>query len=135
MASDPERSLLIGGVASVTLSAREAAQRPDGERQVSRRYQSSVFGAALELRGFSDWVLHADLEKAVDAFLDYGVFAASWRRREGATVTATPLAGCRMRGSCVSFGYALLARGETLPAGTDLRAADARPAAPARLRI
>lgn len=34
---DPERSLLVGGIASVTLSAKEAEARADGLRQVQRR--------------------------------------------------------------------------------------------------
>ena len=51
---DHDRSLLVGGVASVTLSAREAEARPDKLRQVSRRYGTAVFGTAVELRGYAD---------------------------------------------------------------------------------
>ena len=53
----PERSLLVGGVASVTLSGREAAEREDGRRQVQKRCGRPVFHTAIELRGFSDWVV------------------------------------------------------------------------------
>ena len=35
--NDHDRSLLVGGINSVTLSAREAEARPDKLRQVSRR--------------------------------------------------------------------------------------------------
>lgn len=112
--NDPERSLLCGGVASVTLSAREAEARPDKLRQVSRRYGSSVFGAALELRGYEDWIFHHDLETAVDKFLDFTPFAASWRKREAEAVVATPLLACRQPGSSVGFAYARLRRGESL---------------------
>ena len=48
LCGDPERSVLIGGVASVTLSAREAEARPDKLRQVSRRYHEPVFGVVVE---------------------------------------------------------------------------------------
>ena len=34
--------------------------------QVSKRYGEPVFGAAVELRGYHDWILHEDLEDAVD---------------------------------------------------------------------
>ena len=74
---DHDRSLLVGGVASVTLSAREAEARPDKLRQVSRRYGTAVFGTAVELRGYTDWIVHEDLEAAVDSYLDYVPFEAS----------------------------------------------------------
>lgn len=121
IASDPERSLLVGGIGSVTLSAREAEARADGLRQVSKRLQPSVFGAAVELRGFTDWILHADLETAIDRYLDYQPFRASWRTKErglGAdTVLATPVVGCRQQGSAVGFAYARLRVGEKLAQG------------------
>ena len=120
IASDPERSVLIGGVTSVTLSAGEAAKRADKERQVSRRCQSTVFGTAVELRSFGEWIIHRDLEKAVDAYLDYAPFGASWRKRSSADdgvlerVICAPLVGVRQRGSIGSFGYAALKKGEEL---------------------
>ena len=88
LCADPERSVLIGGVSSVTLSAREADARPDKLRVVSRRYGNAVFGAAIELRGFTDWVIHSNLEAAVDAFLDFRPFSAAWRATE--TVEPNP---------------------------------------------
>jgi hypothetical protein len=88
LCADPERSVLIGGVSSVTLSAREADARPDKLRVVSRRYGNAVFGAAIELRGFADWVVHSNLEAAVDAFLDFRPFSAAWRTTE--TVEPNP---------------------------------------------
>ena len=44
--NDPDRSLLLGGIGSVTLSAGEAAARPDKARQVQKRLGASVFGAS-----------------------------------------------------------------------------------------
>jgi len=117
--ADPDRSLLFGGIASVTLSAREAEARSDRLRQVSKRINSAVFGAAVELRGYYDLVVHDDLENAVDKYLDAVPFPVSWRRREGdESVRATPLVGCRQQGSAVGFAYAKLARGDSLvPSG------------------
>ena len=112
--NDSDRSLLVGGVASVTLSAREAEARPDKLRQVSKRFGAAVFGTAVELRGYKDWVVHDDLEAAVDKYLDYVPFEASWRQREGESVLATPVMGCRQQGSSVGFAYARLRRGESL---------------------
>ena len=113
---DPERSLLVGGVTSVTLGAKEAEARADGLRQVSRRMANCVFGAAVELRGFSDWILHADVEATVDAYLDRTPFTASWRQRATArpTVTSTPLVGVRQQGSSLGFAYARLRPGEII---------------------
>jgi stage III sporulation protein SpoIIIAA len=54
--NDPDRSVLVGGITSVTLSAREAEARADKLRQVSKRMQAAVFGAAVELRGYYDLV-------------------------------------------------------------------------------
>ena len=127
--SDPERSLLVGGVASVTLSAKEAAARADGLRQVSRRYASCVFGAAIELRGFNNWIVHPDLESMVDAYLDYVPFPAQWRaKKQGSSrpvIESTPIVGIRQQGSSVGFCYAKLAVGESISMAegeTDFRA-------------
>ena len=120
--NDPERNLLLGGVASVTLSDREARERGE-EKQTRRRVSPPVFGAALELRGYSNWILHDNIEKAVDAYLANKPFPASHRvglDAEGAPavglpaqVRSTPLAGCRQKGG-ESFGYAKVARGHKL---------------------
>ncbi len=112
--ADPERSLLVGGVASVTLSAREAEARADGLRQVSRRHASCVFGAAVELRGFHNWIVHHDLELMVDAYLDRVPFAASWRRKLEQMVESTPIEGVRQEGSSLGFCYARLRKGESI---------------------
>ena len=125
--SDPERSLLVGGVASVTLSAKEAAARADGLRQVSRRYASCVFGAAIELRGFNNWIVHPDLESTVDAYLDYVPFPAHLReKKQGAIlIESTPIVGIRQQGSSVGFCYAKLGVGESISMAegeTDFRA-------------
>ena len=58
--------------------------------------------------------MHDDLEAAVDKYLDYVPFEASWRQREGESVLATPVMGCRQQGSSVGFAYARLRRGESL---------------------
>ena len=118
----PGRNLLLGGVASVTLSDREARERGE-EKQTRRRVSPPVFGAALELRGYSNWILHDNIEKAVDAYLANKPFPASHRvglDAEGAPavglpaqVRSTPLAGCRQKGG-ESFGYAKVARGHKL---------------------
>ena len=64
-----------------------------------------------------------------DKYLDYAPFQASWRVKEGAQVVATPLVGCRQRGSHAGFGYARLRVGESLPPsggeGVDFHATDA----------
>ena len=125
LAGDPERSLLLGGVGSVTLGAKEAEARADGLRQVTRRLQPSVFGCALELRGFTDWILHPELEGTVDRYLDFVPFPCSWRTCDGggshgaaaAMVVDTPLVGCRQHGSAVGFAYARLRPGERLMPG------------------
>jgi len=59
---DPERNIITGSITSVTLSAGEAKERADKLRQVERRMGAPVFGAAVELRGFGEWVLHEDIE-------------------------------------------------------------------------
>lgn len=100
----------------MTLSAREAEARADKLRQVSKRMQAAVFGAAVELRGYYDLVLHEDLESSIDKYLDYQPFMASWHQRDdsGAHVRATPIVGCHQQGSTVGFAYAKLRRGESL---------------------
>ena len=127
--NDHERSLLFGGFASVTLSAKEAEARPDKLRQVTKRTGGTVFGTAVELRGYYDFILHDDLEGAVDKYLDNLPMQASWRVREGRDVISTPLIGCRQQGSVVGFGYARLRRGEKLTmsedgGGVDFQATD-----------
>ena len=139
--TDHDRSLLIGGVASVTLSAREAEARSDKLRQVSRRCGQPVFGAAVELRGYYDWIVHEDLASAVDKYLDYVPFPAVWRVRQPAAglppmaneeicpheIVSTPVLGCHQQGSTLGFAYAHLRPGERLPTseqGVDFQATD-----------
>ena len=127
--SDPERALLVGGVTSVTLSANEAAARKDKMRQVSRRNASCVFGAAIELRGFNNWIVHPDLESTVDAYLDYVPFPAHLREKKqdqgSSLIESTPIVGIRQQGSSVGFCYAKLGVGESISMAegeTDFRA-------------
>ena len=89
LANDPERNLLVGGVASVTLSAREAEARQDKQRQVSRRYMSPVFGAAVELRGIGEWVVHADVEHAKVSVIDGVVTVSAPCKPEAEPVSIT----------------------------------------------
>eukprot|EP00947_MAST-08B_sp_MAST-8B-sp1_P000996 g996.t1 len=84
----PERSMLVGGVTSVTLSGREATGRADRRRQVQKRCGPAVFSGALELRGFSDWIHHDDVEKATDALLDFEPTPATWLHQAQATSVA-----------------------------------------------
>ena len=61
-----------------------------------------VFGAAVELRGFNEWILHEDVEKSVDALLDRSLCKATYLTRvdesgtldrDGTMVEAAPLIG------------------------------------------
>lgn len=83
---------------------------------MQRRHANCVFGAALELRGYYDWIIHADVEDTVDKYLDFMPFAAAWRQRVGGgtVVEDTPLVGVRQQGSAIGFAYAKLHVGETL---------------------
>ena len=69
------------------------------------------------------------MEQAVDKYLDYLPFRASWRvKDEGAgQVVSTPLVGCRQQGSAVGFAYARLRKGESLSGveGVDFSSEDA----------
>jgi stage III sporulation protein SpoIIIAA len=65
-----ERGLLMGGVASVTLSGQEAERRFDKRKQVQKRAQEPVFSAALELHGRSKWIYHASIKDAADAYFE-----------------------------------------------------------------
>jgi nucleoside-triphosphatase THEP1 len=127
---DAERSVLIGGIQAVTLSAREAAARADGRRTVQRRYGPPVFGAAIELRGFGECVVHSSVEKAVDALLDHTTCEAWWHRvkpgsprnaDEGSgVVVATPVVAVPCEGRAPA--YAALSKGARVEAETDLMA-------------
>jgi len=98
---DPERNIITGSITSVTLSAGEAKERADKLRQVERRMGAPVFRAAVELRGFGEWVLHEDIEHTVDALLDGRPCRASRRTRTsgagGEAVTSEPLIGVHQR--------------------------------------
>jgi hypothetical protein len=36
---------------------------------VQRRHARAVFNTVIEIRGFDDWVVHEDVERAVDAYI------------------------------------------------------------------
>ena len=125
----------------MTLSGREARERRDGRRQVSKRTMPPVFGVAVEMRGFHDWVIHPNLEATIDAYLDHLPAPAVWRRRVDVTsgggggggggagggggggaapqwnVQSVPLAAC-YREANNNFAYAKLARGDGLQEAT-----------------
>lgn len=116
--ADSERSVLLGGVQAVTLSAREAEARSDRRRTVQKRYNQPVFGAAVELRSFSDCVLHDDVQASIDALLDHVPSPAAWHRVEGQRVSCTPVAAVPCEGRAPA--YAALAPGECVAADTDM---------------
>jgi nucleoside-triphosphatase THEP1 len=65
-----ERGALTGGVASVTLSGREADRRFDKRKQVQKRSQEPVFKAALELHSRSKWIYHPSIKEASDSYFE-----------------------------------------------------------------
>lgn len=67
---DRERSALVGGCSTVTLSGREAERRSDKKKQVVKRSREPVFHKAIELRSQTAWVYHDDVANVVDGFLD-----------------------------------------------------------------
>merc|ERR1712146_266058 len=100
--NDTERNLLVGSITSVTLSGREAENRADGQRQVQRRMNKPIFGAAIEMRGFYDWIVHREIEKTVDAYLDNKPAPTIWHcgdaekffSKDG-VVRSVPVLACR----------------------------------------
>lgn len=67
---DSERSRLVGGCVTVTLSGREADKRNDKRKQVLKRAREPVFSAALELHKRSQWIFHPKIPQAVDDYLE-----------------------------------------------------------------
>lgn len=67
---DSERSRLVGGCLTVTLSGREADRRSDKRKQVLKRAREPVFSAALELHSRKQWVYHPNILQAVDDYLE-----------------------------------------------------------------
>ena len=47
-----------------------------------------AFDVAIEIRGFHDWIIHEDIGKAVDAYLD-GASTPAWRHRKQPKMAAT----------------------------------------------
>eukprot|EP00505_MAST-04D_sp_SCG-Rhode-Island_P000199 Stramenopile-MAST_4_protein_199 len=112
--NDTERNLLVGSITSVTLSGREAEKRADGQRQVQRRMNKPIFGAAIEMRDFYDWIIHKDIEKTVDFYLDNKPAPTMWNFGdpdkfwgEGNIVRGAPVLACR-QSSGTGFGYVFL---------------------------
>ena len=100
----------------MTLSARECQNRKDKRRQVTRRVARPVFGTAIELRGFSDWIIHRNVQEAVDKFFDYALFDAVWQRKVAVESVTTPVVACRQQSSLGGIIYAALKVGEAIPA-------------------
>jgi hypothetical protein len=103
---DPDRSLLVGGAASVTLSGAESAKRRDGRKQVLKRLAHPVFGKAVEVRGFSDWVVHENVAAAVDAILEGQPLQASWHSKRRARTARENGGGAAARGSMTAAAAA-----------------------------
>lgn len=113
--SDKDRNVLLGGIQDVTLNAAEAQARTDGKRQVLMRKSQVVFKSAIEMRGFSDWIVHDDLEQTITLALEGKCFPAFWHAKDGATgvVSKVPLVG-RLTVAGDTFEYFLTARGNLL---------------------
>jgi hypothetical protein len=79
-----------------------------------------VFGAAVELRGFSEWILHGNVEKSVDALLSREPCKAIYLtrvneesgavNRDGGAVEAAPLIGLHQ--SREGFAYIRTRKGD-----------------------
>eukprot|EP00656_Telonema_subtile_P028165 TRINITY_DN30451_c0_g1_i1.p1 TRINITY_DN30451_c0_g1~~TRINITY_DN30451_c0_g1_i1.p1 ORF type:complete len:229 (+),score=48.38 TRINITY_DN30451_c0_g1_i1:247-933(+) len=89
---DNERSALLGGITSVTLSDTAASKRADGAKQAQVRKFEPVFDVIVELRQRDEWVLHTDLKRLVDNYLR-GDSTAAVRLLSGVSepVVAIPL--------------------------------------------
>lgn len=114
---DKDRNVLLGGIQDVTLAASEARLRPDGKKQVMMRKGKVLFNRAVELRGFTDWVVHDDLERTVSLALDGRCFPAFWHRGSEGKLIKTPVVG-RLTKAGDTFDYFLLQTGtpQTSPA-------------------
>ena len=115
MLFDKDRNLLLGGVEDVTLGASEARARPDGRKQVMMRKGKVVFQSAVEMRGFSDWIVHRDLERTVGLALDGRCFPAHWHRLDAGELEVTPVVGRLTRGGD-TFEYFTVDAGDVRPA-------------------
>lgn len=90
-----ERGSLTGGVATVTLSGREADRRFDKRKQVQKRAKEPVFKAALELHSRTKWVYHSHLKDATDSYFE-GQQSDAMELHPGVAVAvkAVPCEGC-----------------------------------------
>jgi len=73
LVNDEDRSGLVGGVKSVTLSKQEVDSRVarggGGEKQVMMRKYEPLFGMVIELHTRELWYVHRNPKEAVDAYL------------------------------------------------------------------
>eukprot|EP00037_Helgoeca_nana_P024722 m.264985 g.264985 ORF g.264985 m.264985 type:complete len:544 (-) comp26736_c0_seq1:234-1865(-) len=95
---DKDRNQLLGGIEDVTLGAAEARARPDGKKQVMMRKGKVVFQSAIEIRGFTDWVVHEDLERTVSLALEGKCFPAFWHRVKKGKLEKIPVVGRLTKG-------------------------------------
>ena len=65
---NPTLTDLIGGIQAVTLGDDEAKRRQTQKSIVERKY-SSTFQIAVEIKTRENWVVHMNVEKSVDFFL------------------------------------------------------------------
>jgi hypothetical protein len=90
-----ERGSLLGGVATVTVSGKEADRRKDKRKQVQLRNNQPVFSAALELHERNRWIFHSNAKEAVDAyFRTEFVDAMELSPGTAVSVKAIPMEGC-----------------------------------------
>jgi nucleoside-triphosphatase THEP1 len=90
-----ERGSLAGGIATVTLSGREAERRADKRKQVLKRSKEPIFTAALELHHRDEWIFHPNVKESVDNYFD-GIPSEAVELHPGAAlaVKSIPGEGC-----------------------------------------
>ena len=100
--NDEDRSTLLGGIKSVTLSKQEvnarAARGIGGGKQVMMRKYEPAFNIIVEVHGRDLWFIHRNAKEAIDA----------WLRREP-TYAYMARPGCMLRVQAIptegGFGY------------------------------
>mmetsp|Transcript_14155 Transcript_14155/g.48781 ORF Transcript_14155/g.48781 Transcript_14155/m.48781 type:complete len:446 (-) Transcript_14155:44-1381(-) len=68
--NDKDRSMLLGGQHTLTLSDAAARQRADQRKSVNARRSEPAIGCAIELHERERWVYHPSVKAACDAYLN-----------------------------------------------------------------